>query len=137
MLLARRLWMAGRTACLGGVLVVGCGGADGDPCQQESDCDDGLVCCSATGATVMNGARGTCLAMCTVTRTDASIDSGAPDAATSEDASVDATVDSATDAALDGQVLDADVEAGADGGETGDGGDSGSSDAGDAASDAD
>jgi hypothetical protein len=37
------------------LLLVGCKQAEGDRCQLDSDCDDGLICCYFTTKTVKEG----------------------------------------------------------------------------------
>lgn len=41
------------------LLPLACTGADGDPCQENDDCNDGLTCCSLSAS---SGARGLCQA---------------------------------------------------------------------------
>jgi hypothetical protein len=51
-----------------------CSRSEGDSCEIDGDCDDGLVCCKATTA-----ARGTCAASqsaCGATTPDSSEDDG-------------------------------------------------------------
>lgn len=101
----------------------GCGGKENDPCQQGSDCDDGLLCCSTTGAELSgsNGEFGACRAVTVCPRstsdagTDAATDAASEDAASedasAEDAGADAGTDSGSDAATDAGAADASADA--------------------------
>ncbi|MCS6797419.1 MAG: hypothetical protein NZ898_02620 [Myxococcota bacterium] len=74
-----------------------CTGAEGDSCELQSDCSDGLVCCKASVALT---ARGVCASRCETSGTDA----GASDAGT------DGTMrDAATD---DARAADAGTDTG-------------------------
>ena len=85
-----------------------CTGAEGDPCQEEDDCNSGLVCCKTSAGL---STRGICLeegATCEdTTPVDAGppVDSGSPPAdsgPTEMDAGTDAgPLDAGTDAGPD------------------------------------
>ena len=107
--------------------LVACDGGSGDPCQVETDCDDGLLCCGA--ARFGNPTRGVCAASCADLRDDASMpdatsgdammsmpDSaagdGAVDGSTTPEASVDASADATVDAQVDASAPDASGDAG-------------------------
>ena len=112
-------------------LVLSCDGGSGDPCQVETDCDDGLVCCGA--ARFGTPTRGVCAVSCADLREDAatmdatsdaimSLPDGSADASPSdgevdanmdaESPPVDSAVDAAPDAKVDASAGDAAVEAG-------------------------
>jgi hypothetical protein len=84
----------------------GCSGGEGDVCQLESDCNDGLMCCKASRAMTE---RGTCETMCiTPPRRDAgpTPDSG-PDTGTPDTGMPDTGTEDAGD--VDAGEIDADV----------------------------
>lgn len=105
------------------VVMSACDGGSGDPCQVETDCDDGLICCGA--ARFGSPTRGICASSCTdivddgsmgdaiMSLPDGSSDSALTDAAA--DASTDADVPDATpDASADADVPDATPDASGD-----------------------
>ncbi len=119
-----------RLAALLALVLTACTGEAGDPCQEQDDCNSGLVCCKDT---MVVSARGTCEAMCTATpRRDAgTTDSGPPTDAGTDDAGADAGLE---DAGSDAGPADAGTDAAAD---TDAGADAGPADAGtDAGADA-
>ena len=71
-----------------------CTGADGDPCQENDDCNSGLMCCKPTSSL---SARGICEASCSERpRPDsgpAGMDGGSDDAGPAADAGSDAAAD--------------------------------------------
>ncbi len=103
--------------------LIACDGGSGDPCQVETDCDDGLLCCGA--ARFGNPTRGVCAASCADLRDDASTpdatsgdammsmpDSAAGDGAIDGSITPDASADATVDAQVDASAPDASGDAG-------------------------
>lgn len=116
------------------VTVLACDGGAGDPCQVESDCDDGLLCCG--GLSFGTPTRGVCATSCAMVRDDASTEDAKvgdammslpdggdaakqdasdgqvtlPDADTSDAEVTDSQVDSGQDATVDASADAADAQ---------------------------
>ncbi|MDX2090169.1 MAG: hypothetical protein SFX73_20085 [Kofleriaceae bacterium] len=76
---------------LAGLAWAACKQQEGERCQINDDCEDGLVCNKATQECAIR----------TSGDIDATIPIDAPDAATTDDASIDGPIDAPIDAMLD------------------------------------
>jgi hypothetical protein len=76
------------------VLLAACTGAEGDPCQEPDDCNDGLMCCKPSPTA---GARGLCQSVCMEFVRDAGPLPDAGDAGGADAAADDAGPDSGSE----------------------------------------
>jgi hypothetical protein len=74
------------------IALMACGSDAGEPCQVQSDCSSGLLCCKTPGSGVAT--RGVCRASCP--QPDAGVDVGPDVSEPEEDAALDGGQD-ATD----------------------------------------